>query len=60
MKMFEFRLKFHVFCSKVSNKQYSSIGSANDLAPSKRQAIVWSNAGILFIGAYMRHSVSMG
>ena len=27
------------------NQQYSSIGSDNGLAPARRQAIVWNNAG---------------
>ena len=37
---------------------YSSIGSANGLAPTRRQAIIWTNVGIC-TGAYMRHSASM-
>ena len=32
-------------CSYVSNSQYSSIGSDNGLAQTKRQAIVWINVG---------------
>ena len=28
-----------------SNKQYSSIGSGNGLAPTKQQAIIWTNYG---------------
>ena len=28
----------------MSNLQYSSIGSGNDLAPNRRQAIIWFNA----------------
>ena len=28
-----------------SIKQYTSIGSDNDLAPARRQAIIWSNDG---------------
>ena len=38
--------------------QYSCIGSGNGLAPSRRQAIVWNNAGQI-TDAYMRHSASM-
>ena len=34
LKMFELRLQ-----------QYSNIGSDNGLAPTRRQAIVWTNAG---------------
>ena len=42
----------------MSNQQYSSIVSDNGLAPSRRQAIIWSNDGY-FADAYMRHSASM-
>ena len=28
-----------------SNEQYSSIGSDNGLAPTRRQAIIWTNDG---------------
>ena len=41
-----------------SNQQYSSIGSDNGLAPSRRQAIIWNNDD-LFTDAYMRHLASM-
>ena len=46
MKMYEFRLKFH------SNLFF---GSDNGLAPTRRQAIMWTNDGE-FIDAYMCHS----
>ena len=55
MKIYEFRLRFHWVCSWGSNQQYSNIGSDNGLAPTRRQAIVWTNDGLI-IGAYMRHS----
>ena len=42
----------------ISNWQYSSIVSDNGLAPTRRQAIIWSNGG-KFTDAYMRHSASM-
>ena len=45
-------------CSLWSNWQYSSIGSDIGLAPSRRQAIIWTNVG-WFTDAYMRHSASM-
>ena len=35
-----------------------SIGSDNGSAPTRRQAIVWTNDGYI-IDAYMRHSASM-
>ena len=28
------------------------IGSDNDLSPERRQAIIWTNAGILLIGSF--------
>ena len=43
--MYEFRLKFHRICSSMSNKQYPTIGSDNGLAPTRRQAIIWTNDG---------------
>ena len=33
------------FVPKWSNQQYSSIGSDNGSAPTRRQAIVWTNDG---------------
>ena len=34
---------FNEVCSLRSNWQYSSIGSDNGLAPTRRQAIIWAN-----------------
>ena len=31
-------------------KKKNIIGSDNDLSPGRRQAIIWTNAGILLIG----------
>ena len=56
MKMYEFRLKYNF--SWEPDLQYRSIGSDNGLAPAKRQAIVWTNAG-KFTDACIRHSASM-
>ena len=42
MEMLQFRLNFTEVCS---NNQYSSIGSDNGLAPTRRQAIIWANDG---------------
>ena len=54
-----FALDFIEICSEVSILQYSSIiGPDNGLAPSRRQAIIWTN-GYKFADAYMRHSFSM-
>ena len=41
-----------------SDLQYSIIGSDNGLAPTRRQAIIWTNDGEI-IDAYMRLSPSM-
>ena len=49
MKMYEFRLTFH---------WSSNMGSGNGLAPTRRQAIIWTNDGVI-TDAYMRHSASM-
>ena len=41
-KLYVFRLNFNEVFSKMSNWQ-SSIGSDNAMAPSRRQAIIWTN-----------------
>ena len=46
-------------CSFWSNWQYSSIGSDNCLALTRRQAIIWTNDD-KFIDAYMCHPASVG
>ena len=38
-------LVMHICVNKVTN-----IGSDNGLSPGRRQAIIWTNAGILLIG----------
>ena len=55
MKMCKFQLRFHWI---LSNQQYSITGSDNGLAPTRRQAIIWTNDGKL-TDAYMRHLASM-
>ena len=45
MKIFEFRLKFHWIMFLTVNWQYGSIGSDDGLAPTRRQAIIWTNDG---------------
>ena len=42
----------------MSDWQYSNIGSDNGLAPSRWQAIIWTNDGYI-TDPYMRHSASM-
>ena len=53
--MIEISLKFIL---KDPMYQYSSIGSDNGLAPTRRHAIIWSNDGWI-TNTYMRHSASM-
>ena len=43
-KKLNFKQNFIEMCSLGSNWQYISISSDNSLAPSGRQAIIWSNA----------------
>ena len=60
--IYKFWLRFHRIlfpCSKGSSQQYSSNGSDNGLAPTKRQTIIWSNDG-KFTDAYVRHSGPTG
>ena len=57
-KLFNFDQYFTAGCSWGSNLQYSIIGSDNGLAPTRRQAIIWTKDG-QFTDAYMRNSASM-
>ena len=43
---------FNEICSLWSNSQYASIGSDNGLAPTRRQAIIWTNVGVLYWRIY--------
>ena len=52
MKMFEFPLIFHWSLSPRLQLTISSIGSDNGLAPTRRQAIIWTNDDN-FTDAYM-------
>ena len=47
MEMFWFPLIFQVY-SEGSNWQYISIGLDNGLAPNRRQAIIWTNDGLIY------------
>ena len=51
-KMFDSRLIVTAVCSLGSNKQYASIGWVNGLAPSRWQAIIWTNDGIFYRRIY--------
>ena len=57
-EMFAFLSKFHWSLFLRVQLAISSIGSDNGLAPTRRQAIIWSNDGH-FTDADMRHSSSM-
>ena len=35
-------------CSQKSNWQYAGIGSDNDLAPTRWQAFIWTNDGLVY------------
>ena len=43
-KILYFDSIFTEVCSQGPNWQYSSIGSDDGLAPTRRQAIIWTNA----------------
>ena len=58
MKIYESLFRFHWSFSEGSNQQYSSIGSDNGLAPTRRQAIIGTNDGQI-TDTYMRHSALM-
>ena len=46
------------FVPKAPITQYSIVGSDNGLAPARRQAIIWTNSGLV-TDPYMRRSASM-
>ena len=54
----DFASDFTEIYSYNLNKNYSSIGSDNGLAPTRRQTIIWTIDGY-FTVAYMRLSASM-
>ena len=47
MKIVVFDENFIEICSQGSNSQYFSIGSDNGLAPTRQQAIIWTNDGLV-------------
>ena len=55
MKMFKFRLEFHWRLFLRIQIKKSSIDSDNGLEPTRRQAIIWTNADY-FTDAYIGHS----
>ena len=54
--MCEFRLRFYWIL--LPSLELTSIGFDSGLAPTRRQAIIWTNDGS-FTAAYMRHPASM-
>ena len=56
--MFEFRLKYHWNLFPRVQLTIFQLGSDNGLAPTRRQAIIWTNDGYI-TDIYMRHSASM-
>ena len=51
-KRLNFKWNFIEICSLGFNWQYGSIVSDNGLAPNRRQAIIWSNVGMLYWHIY--------
>ena len=58
MKMFEFRLRFHWIWFMRVYLSYTTIGSDNDLAPTRRQAIICTNDGPGYRRIYASHNDS--
>ena len=52
MVKFEFWLGFRRSCLALLNWQYDSIGSDDGLMPTRRQAIPWSNDGLVYLCIY--------
>ena len=53
-KCINFHKDFTKVYSQWSNQQYSSISSDNGLAPTRRQAIIWSNDGLSYRCIYAK------
>ena len=51
-KLLYFDSNFTEICSQVSNWQYVCVGSGNGLAPNRRQANIWTNAGPVYWRIY--------
>ena len=58
MKMFEFRFEIHWSLFLRVQLTISIFDLDNGLAPTRRQAIIWTDDGWI-TDAYMRHSASM-
>ena len=53
MKMYEFRENFHLNCFYEFKWQYSSIGFDNGLVPTRRQAFITTNGGLVNCRIYV-------
>ena len=53
-----FNHNFTEICSKVFNKLYVSIGSDNDLALMRWQAIIWTSDGLIYWSMYVSVGLS--
>ena len=51
-KSLNFNWNFNEVCCWMCSWQYTSIGSYNGLAPRRRQAIIWSNDGLVYWRIY--------
>ena len=51
-EIFNITWNFTKICYLASNWQYGNIRSYNGLAPNMRQAIIWSNVGMLYWRIY--------
>ena len=58
-KLFYFDLNFTEIYSQGSNWQYSSTGLGGDVTPSKWQAIIWTNDGLVCWHIYIHPSASV-
>ena len=56
MKMYEFWLKFHWSLFLRVDWQYPGIDSDNVLSPARRQAIIWTNDGLVHWRIYVSMS----
>ena len=48
-KLFFFQYNFTEICSHGSNYQYANIGCDDGLSPNRRQAIIWTKCGRVYI-----------
>ena len=49
----QFDSNFTEICYQRCSQQWSNIGSDNGLAPNRRQAIIWTNDGLIYWNIYV-------